>query len=335
MRYVLSTQVTVSTALIRVLAVAILMVLLTAEADAQETQKVSRIGVLFGGSPGDPLAESFKQGLHDLGYVEGRNISIEHRWAEGRGERLPGLAAELVRLNVDVIVASSQGALAAKKATTVIPIVMPIITDPVRLGIVASLARPGGNATGFATQNDELPGKWMELVKEAFPGVSRVAFLWSPIYDGGAQLRAAEAAAPSLGLRLQAFKLERPEDFDTAFSGMQKNRAGALIVSSSPFFYAHRGRLVELAAKHRVPTIYHQSEFVVGSGGLMSYAPDFRDLFRRSAAHVDKILKGAKPRDLPVQQPTKFDLVINRKTAQALGLTIPQPLLLRADKVLE
>ena len=312
-----------------------MMVLLVAEADAQETRKVSRIGVLFGGSPGDPLAESFKQGLHDIGYVEGRNINIEHRWAEGQGERLPGLAAELVRLNVDVIVASSQAALAAKKATTVIPIVMPIITDPVRLGLISSLARPGGNATGFATQNEELPGKWMELVKEAFPRVSRVAFFWSPIYDGGAQLRAAEAAAPGLRLRLQAFKLERPEDFGTAFSGMQKSRAEALIVSSSPFFYAHKTRLVELAAKYRIPTIYHQSEFVVGSGGLMSYAPDFRDLFRRSATYVDKILKGAKPGDLPVQQPTKFDLVINRKTAQALGLTIPQPLLLRADKVIE
>ena len=308
---------------------------LTAEAETPETLKMGRIGVLFGGSPGDPLSESFKQGLRDLGYVEGRNITIEHRWGEGRGDRLPGLAAELVRLNVDVIVASSQAALAAKQATTVIPIVMPIITDPVRLGLVASLARPGGNATGLATQNDELPGKWMELVKEAFPGISRVAFLWSPIYDGGAQLRAAEAAAPALGLRLQAFKLERPEDFGTAFSGMQKNRAEALIVSSSPFFYAHRVRLAELAAQRHVPTIYHQSEFVVGSGGLMSYGPDFRDLFRRSAAYVDKILKGAKPRDLPVQQPTKFELIVNLKTAKALGLTIPPSLLLRADQVLE
>jgi len=324
-----------SSAVIRALALALLIALPTAEVEAQETPKVGRIGVLFGGSPADSLAESFEHGLHDLGYVEGRNISIEHRWAEGRADRLPGLAAELVRLSVDVIVAPSQAALAARKATAVIPIVMPVITDPVRLGLVASLARPGGNATGFATQNEELPGKWMELVKEALPKVSRVAFLWSPIYDGGAQLRAAEAAAPSLGLRLQAFKLERPEDFGTAFSGMQKNRAEALIVSSSPFFYAHRARLVEFAAKHRVPAIYHQSEFVVGSGGLMSYGPDFRDLFRRSATYVDRILKGAKPRDLPVQQPTKFELVVNRKTAQALGLTIPQPVLLLADKFIE
>ncbi len=323
-----------STVLLRLLALAML-VAASVTAEAQETGRVSRIGMLFGGSPRDPLAESFKQGLHDLGYVEGRNIIIEYRWAEGQGDRLPRLAAELVRLNVDLIVASSQAALAAKQATTVIPIVMPIITDPVRLGLVASLARPGGNATGFATQNDELPGKWMELVKEVLPKVSRVAFLWSTVYDGGAQSRAAAAAARSLGLRLQALKIERPEDFDTAFADMQKNRAEALIVSSSPFFYAHRTRLAELAAKHRLPTVYHQSEFVVGSGGLMSYGPDFRDLFRRSATYVDKILRGARPEDLPVQQPTKFELVINRKTAKALGLAIPQSVLLRTDKVIE
>jgi putative ABC transport system substrate-binding protein len=304
-------------------------------AEAQQPERISRVGMLFGGSAGDPLAESFKQGLRDLGYVEGRNITVEYRWGEGRGDRLPGLAAELVGLNVDIIVASSQAALAAKQATTVIPIVMPIITDPVRLRLVASLARPGGNATGFATQNDELPGKWMELVKEVLPKVSRVAFLWSPIYDGGAQARAAAAAARSLGLRLQSIELERPEDLDGAFSDMQKHRAEALIVSSSPFFYAHRARLVELAAKHRLPTIYHQSEFVVGSGGLMSYGADFHHLFRRSATYVDKILKGAKPGDLPVQQPVKFELVINNKTAQTLGLTIARPLLVRADKVIE
>src|SRR5262245_29677544 len=302
---------------------------------AQQAGKVYRIGVLFGGSPGDPLAESFKRGLSDLGYVEGRNVSVEYRWGEGRGDRLPGFAAELVGLNVDIIVASSQAALAAKQATTVIPIVMPIVTDPLGLGLVASLARPGGNATGFATQNDELPGKWMEFVKEVLPKVSRVAFLWSPIYDGSAQARAAAGAARLLGLRLQTLQLERPEDFGGAFSDVQKHRTEALIVSSSPFFYAHRTRLVEVAAKHRLPTIYHQSEFVIGSGGLMSYGPDFRDLFRRSAAYVDKILKGAKPGDLPVQQPAKFELVINLKTAKALGLTIPRSLLQRADLVIE
>jgi putative ABC transport system substrate-binding protein len=303
-------------------------------AEAQETGKTARIGML-GPGPADPLVEAFKQGLRELGYLEGRNIIIEYRWTEGRTERLPGLAADLVSLKVDVIVASSQAAVAAKHATTTIPIVMPIITDPVRLGLVASLAKPGGNATGFATQNDELPGKWMELVKETLPNVSRVAVLFHPTYDGGVQLKASEAAARSLGVRLQALKVERPDDFVTAFAEVQKDLAEALIVSSSPLFYAHRTRLVGFAAKHRLPAIYHQSEFVVSAGGLMSYGPDFRDLYRRSATYVDKILKGAKPGDLPVQQPTKFELVINGKTAKALGLTIPQSVLLRADRVIE
>ncbi len=290
---------------------------------------------MLASAPADPFVEAFKQGLRELGYVDGRNISIEYRWTQGRNERLPSLAADLVRLKVDVIVASSQATVAAKQATTAIPIVMPIITDPVRLGLVASLARPGGNATGFATQNDELPGKWMELLKETLPKVSRVAALFHPTYDGGVQLKASEAAARSLGVRLQALNVERPDDFAAALAEVQRSRAEALIVSSSPRFYAHRIRLVEFAATHQLPTIYHQSEFVVGSGGLMSYGPDFRDLFRRSATYVDKILRGAKPGDLPVQQPTKFELVINRRTATALGLTIPQSLLLRADQLIE
>jgi putative ABC transport system substrate-binding protein len=279
--------------LIQLLAVAVLVVPLAAE--AQEAGKVARIGVLRQGSPPDPFVEPFKQGLRELGYVEGRNISIEYRWAEGRDERLQGLAADLVRLKVDVIVAASQAAVAAKQATTVIPIVMPTITDPVRLGLVASLARPGGNATGFATQNDELPGKWMELVKETLPEVSRVAVLWQPSYDRGVQLKASEAAARSLGVRLQALKVERPDDFVTAFAKVLENRAEALIVSSSPVFYVQRTRVVEFASKHRLPTIYHHSEFVVGSGGLMSYGPDFHNLVRRSATYVDKILKAPSP----------------------------------------
>ena len=317
------------------LAVAVAIAILVAPfaAKAQEAGKVARIGMLTASS--SPFVEAFKQGLRELGYVEGRNIVIEYRSTDGRDERLPGLVADLVRLKVDIIVASSQGAVAARQATTAIPIVMPIITDPVRLGLVASLARPGGNATGFATQNDELPGKWMELVKETLPKVSRVAVLFHPTYDGGVQLKASEAAARSLGVRLQALKVEHPDDFANAFAEVQKNRAEALVVSSSGLFYAHRTRLVEFAAKHRLPTIYHQSEFVVESGGLMSYGPDFRDLFRRSATYVDKILKGAKPGDLPVQQPTKFELVINMKTAKALGLTVPPSLLLRADQVIE
>ncbi len=302
-------------------------------AEGQEAGKVARIGMMSASS--SPLVEAFMQGLRELGYVEGRNVSIEYRWTEGRDERLPGLVADLVRLKVDVIVAASQAAVAAKQATTAIPIVMPVITDPVRLGLVGSLARPGGNATGLATQNDELPGKWMELVKEILPKVSRVAILLHPTYDGGVQLRASEAAARSLGVRVQVVNVERPDDFGTAFAEVQRNRAQALIVSSSGLFYVHRTRLVEFAAKHRLPTIYHQSEFVVVSGGLMSYGPDFRDLFRRAATYVDKILKGAKPGDLPVERPTKFELVINLKTAKALGLTIPPSLLQRADQVIE
>jgi putative ABC transport system substrate-binding protein len=308
----------------------------TRAVNAQQLGRIARIGLLGGlYSDSDPFIEAFKQGLRELGYVEGQNIKIEYRLAEGKTERLPSLAADLVRLKVDVIVAGSQGAVAAKQATTAIPIVMPIITDPVRLGLVASLARPGGNVTGLATQNEELPGKWLQLVKETLPKASRVAVLFHPTYDGGVQLRASEVAARALGILLQTLKVEGPDDFTTAFAEVQKNRAEALIVSSSPLFYLHRARLVEFAAKYRLPAMYHQSEFVVAFGGLMSYAPDFRDLFRRAAIYVDKILRGAKPADLPVEQPTKFELVINLKTAKTLGLSIPPSLLARADQVIE
>jgi putative ABC transport system substrate-binding protein len=302
-------------------------------ADAQQPAKVPRIGILRPGSPPDPLVEGFQQGLRDLGYVEGRNISIEYRWAGGREERLPSLAADLVRLKVDVIVAGA-AAVAAKQATATIPIVMPVSADPVKLGLVSSLARPGGNVTGLTSLSDELPGKWLELMKETLPRVSRMAVLWDPANDPG-QVRISEVAARSLGLQLQVLKVGRPDGFETAFAGAQTNRAGAFIVLGSPFFYTHRTRLVALAAQHRLPTIYAQREFVVGSGGLMSYGADFRDLFRRAATYVDKILKGAKPSDLPVEQPTKFELVVNFKTAKALGLTIPQSLLLRADEVIQ
>jgi putative ABC transport system substrate-binding protein len=223
----------VRTALAVVVAVSILVAPFAAK--AQEAGKVARIGMLTAASS-SPFVEAFKQGLRELGYVEGRNIVIEYRSTDGREERLPGLVADLVRLKVDIIVASSQGAVAARQATTTIPIVMPIITDPVRLGLVASLAKPGGNVTGLATQNDELPGKWLELVKEVLPKVSRVAVLFHPTYDGGVQLKASEAAARSLGVRLQALKVERPDDFVTAFAEVQKNRAEALVVSSSGLF---------------------------------------------------------------------------------------------------
>ena len=303
-------------------------------AGAQQAGRIPRIGILRPGSPPDPLVEAFRQGLHELGYAEGRNISIEYRWAEGRDERLPSLAADLVRLQVDVIVAGA-AAMAAKQATKDIPIVMPLgFSDPVKVGLVASLGRPGGNVTGLTSLSEELPGKWMELIKETLPRVSRVAVLWDPVGDPN-QVRVSELAARSLDVRLQVLKVGRPDGIDGAFIGAKENHAGALIVLGSPIFYAHRPRLIELAARHRLPTIYPQREFVAGSGGLMSYGADYRDQFRRAATYVDKILKGAKPADLPIEQPTKFELVINLKTAKALGLTIPPSVLGRADQVIE
>jgi len=310
------------------------LVLAPLAVEAQQAAKVPRIGILRSGSPPDPFVEALRQGLRELGYAEGRNITLEYRWAEGRDERLAGLAAELVRLKVDVIVAGGTGALAAKRATTTIPIVMPAIADPVGLGLVASLARPGGNVTGLTGQGDELPGKWMQLLKEAFPRVSRVAVLWDSA-TSAELVRASEAAARSLDIRLQTLTVGRPDDFADAFAEAQKNRTEAMIVLGSSLFYAHRARLVELAAKHRLPTMYDQKDFVVGSDGLMSYGANFHDLFRRGALYVDKILKGAKPGDLPIEQPTKFELVINLKTAKALGLTIPPSVLGRADEVIQ
>jgi putative ABC transport system substrate-binding protein len=279
--------------------------------------------------------DQFKRALAELGYVEGRNIVVELRAAKGPEDPLSAIVAEFLRLKVDVIVASSHGAVAARQATSTVPIVMPVITDPVKLGLVASLARPGGNATGLATQNDELPGKWLAMVREILPKAARVAALFHPTYDGGVQLKAAEAAARALGMQLQALTVETSGDLDVAFAQIQKQRAEALVVSSSGLFYWQRARLVDFAARRRLPTVYHQSEFVVAEGGLMSYGPDFRDLFRRSATYVDKILKGAKPGDLPVEQPTKFELVVNQKTARALGLALPAALLLRADRVID
>jgi putative ABC transport system substrate-binding protein len=304
-------------------------------AEAQPTTKIPRIGILRAGPFPDPLVDAFRQGLRDLGYIEGQNLHLEYRSAEGRDERLPGLATELVRLPVDVIVASGSEALLAKRATTSIPIVMPIAADPVGTGLVASLARPGGNVTGFAFQSEELPGKWVELLKEAFPRLARAAVLWHPPTTLGGQLRVSEVAARSLGVRLQTLKVQRSDDLPVAFADARKERAEVLIALASPFFFAHRTRLVELAARHRLPTMYFQREFVVGSGGLMSYGPNLRDLFRRAAGYVDKILKGAKPADLPVEQPTKFELVVNLKTAKALGLTIPPSVLARADEVIQ
>ena len=302
-------------------------------ADAQSAGRIPRIGILRPGSPPDPYVEAFRQGLRELGYLEGRSIRVESRWAEGRESRLPGLANELVQLKPDVILAGGIVAIRAiKGATTTIPIVMPFSTEPVRNGFVQSLNRPGGNVTGFASQNDELPGKWTELLKEVLPKMSRVAVLWDPTSDAS-QLRAAEVGAKQIGVALHVLRVSRPEDFPAAFAEAQ-NTGDGLVVLSAAVFAEHGAQLVALAVKHRLPTMYHQKDFVTG-GGLMSYGADIRDLFRRAAKYVDKILKGSKPADLPVQQPTKFELVINLKTAKALGLTIPPSLLQRADQVIE
>jgi putative ABC transport system substrate-binding protein len=304
-------------------------------AEAQPPGKIPRIGILRPGTPPDPMVEAFRQGLRELGYAEERNIRIEYRWTEGRDERLPDLAADLARLKVDIIVTSGLGTQAAKRATSTIPIVMQVSIDPVVNGLVASLGRPGGNITGLTTSTEDLPGKWMELLKDILPRVSRVAVLFDPTSSPDAQLKAAEAAARSLGVRLQTLKVGRSDELGPAFAEAQKNRAEGLIIFGSAFVFAHRTRLVELAATHRLPTIYDQRQFVVGSGGLMSYGPNIHDLFRRSATYVDKILKGAKPADLPIEQPTKFELVINLRAAKALGLTIPPAVLARADEIIQ
>ncbi len=308
-------------------------------AEAQEAAKIARIGYLSVNLAANPhLREAFRQGLRDLVYVEGRNVVIEYRDAEGKFERLPALAAELVRLKVDVIVAApTPPAVAAKNATRTLPIVFPVAVDPVTSGLVTSLARPGGNVTGLSALIPELVGKCLEQLKQAIPGVSRVAVLWQPGAVGERtekdMLKEAEVAGRALGVRLQFVEARGPEDFDRAFSEMIRARAGGLTVLASVMFVNERRRLVDLAAKSWLPAVYAQREFV-DVGGLMAYGPNVADSFRRAAIYVDKILKGAKPGDLPVEQPTKFELVINLKTAKALGLTIPQTLLLRADQVI-
>jgi putative ABC transport system substrate-binding protein len=309
-------------------------------AEAQQAAKVARIGFLtLNLAPNLHLREAFLQGLRDLGYVEGRNVVIEYRDAEGKSERLPALAAELVALKVDVIVApSTPAALAAKQATKTIPIVFASVPDPVTDGLVTSLARPGGNVTGLSLLAPELVGKRLELLTQAVPGVSRVAVLWQP---GGLgertekdQLKAADVAARALGVRLQVVEARGPADIDRAFSDMTRARTGALTVLTGTMFFTERRRLVDLAAKNRLPAVYPWRDSV-DAGGLMAYGPNLADSFRRAATYADKILKGAKPADLPVEQPTKFELIINLKTAKDLGLTIPQSVLARADEVIQ
>ncbi len=305
---------------------------------AQAPAKVRRLGLLSASSPSDaaPWHQAFRLGLRDLGWVEGKNISIEYRYAEGRSDRIPDLAADLVRLKVDVIVASAAtAALAAQKATRAIPIVMATAGDPVASGLVESLARPGGNVTGLSQMSVELAGKRLELLKELVPKLSRVAVLWSP-QGVASTLNWEELQLPArqLGLQLHSLEVRSPNDFDQVFEAATNARAGALFLTGGPVINTNLKRIAGLAAKNRLPSMFHLSEFA-DAGGLVAYGPDRADLFWRAATYVDKILKGAKPGDLPVEQPTKFELVINLKTAKALGITIPQSVLFRADRVIE
>ena len=312
-------------------------------ADAQQPPKVARIGQLLLGSLDSPQTrmgiDAFRQGLRERGYVEGQNIVIEARGADGEIERLPVLATELVRLKVDLIVAASTPVTrAVQQATTTIPIIGVAMGDPVGDKLVVSLARPGGNITGSTFLGPELVPKRLELLKKAIPTASRVAALWHPGAFGERttkdMMKETEAAARALGVQLQPLAVRGPDDFDRAFSTMTRERADALIVFPSPMLFGERRRLVDLAARHRLPSMYNAREFAE-LGGLIAYGASITDLNRRSATYVDRILRGAKPADLPVEQPTKFELVINLKTAKALGLTIPQSLLLRADEVIQ
>jgi putative tryptophan/tyrosine transport system substrate-binding protein len=307
-------------------------------AEAQQTKKIPRIGYLSlqSSSSGRNLDDPFRQGLTALGYVEGKNVIIEYRWAEGNFDRLTELAAELVRLKVDVIVArGTRSVRAAKQATSTIPIVVPIVADPVGDGLVASLAHPGGNVTGLTPMTPDLSGKRLELLKETFPKISHVAVLYDP-NDGATALdwRETEVAAGGLGVTLQSLQVTDPNQFGAAFATMTSGRTNAFIALTHSFLTVNMRNLVDVATKSRLPGMYGQSLFV-DAGGLMSYGPSYSDLSRRAAIYVDKILKGTKPADLPVERPTKFEFVINLKTAKQIGLTIPPNVLARADKVIK
>ena len=323
-------------AVIVALALGILLTPLLAE--AQQLTKVPRIGYLGAGSYSSRTAriEAFRQGLRELGYVEGKNILIEYRWAEDKLDRLPDLAVELVRLKVDVIVTGgSRSTRDAKEATVTIPIVMAQDNDPVGSGFVASLARPGGNITGLSTLRPEISGKQLELLREIVPRLSRVAVLGNSTQPGNVQmLKEVELAAGAFGVKLQYLDVRDPKDIETAFRAASKGRADAVLVLPSPVVLSQRTQVVGLAVKSRRPAIYPFPEFVE-DGGLMTYGVSLTDLFRRAATYVDKILKGRTPADLPVEQPTKFEFIINLKAAKQIGLTIPPNLLARADKVIK
>jgi putative ABC transport system substrate-binding protein len=321
-----------------IVAIAVAFAMCGAVAQAQQAKKVPRIAYLTGNSPSTNVAriEAFRQGLRELGYVEGKNIIIEWRYAEGKADRLPALAAELVRIKVEVIVTTGPGPTrAAKEATTTIPIVMAQDPDPVGNGFVASLARPGGNITGLATLAPELSGKQLELLMEIVTRLSRVAVLVTSTRPGNAQnLKETELAAGAFGVKLQYLDVLIPKDLETAFRAASKGRVDGVLVLQTPLLTSHRTQVIDLAVKNRLPAIYATAEWVE-DGGFMSYAASGTDLFRRSATYVDKILKGAKPADLPVEQPKKFELIINLKAAKQIGLTIPPNVLARADKVIK
>ena len=304
--------------------------------EAQQAGKIYRIGVLFFGSRNQPHLESFLRGLRELGYVEGKNIVFEYRYAEGKSDRLHELAAELVRLKVDVIVTTTSGsANAAQQVTETIPIIL-TTGDPVGTGLAASLARPGGNVTGLSVLLPELSGKRLELLKETLPKITRVAVLWNPTEAALLQpaFKEIEVAAQAYTLQLHSIEVRSTEDIDTAFVGMKKARLNALLTILDPLTTLHSKRIVELAAKNRLPGMYPTRQFVE-EGGLMAYGINIGDLYHRAATYVDKVLKGAKPADLPVEQPTKFEFIINLKTAKQIGVTIPPNVLARADKVIK
>ena len=307
--------------------------------EAQQAGKVYRIGFIVTATPNETghLIKALSEGLRELGYVEGRNVVFELRFAERRPERLPALAAELVQLKVDVIVTGANVVIAAvKQATATIPVVMAVSMDPVGAKFIASLGRPGGNITGLANDPaNEIIGKNLALLKEAVPRVSRVAFLWNPVPPGAETSKnVVERTARNLGIAFQSVEVRSRNEFEGAFDAMVRERANGVVVAPDPVTFGSRSEVVLLTARSRLAAVYGVREFAE-AGGLMSYGPNIADQFRRAATYVDKILKGAKPGDLPVEQPTKFDLVINLKTAKALGLTIPPSLLQRADQVIE
>ena len=326
------------------LALSALLFAFCLSAEAQQAAKIPRVGILFIGGRDQPHVEAFKQGLRERGYTEGKNIVLDYRYAEGNVDRLPSLAAELVQLKVDVIVTTSgNSARAVTEATKTIPIVITTGADPVKSGLAESLARPGRNVTGLSIIEEDLSGKRLEILKETFPKMTRLAYLWNPLAvsysaagttSGNPSYDQAEKATKTLGVQLLSYKVRTLAEIEKAFADMPKVRADALLVLQSPLMTLNSKKIVELALKQRLPGMYPTLQFAE-EGGLMAYGPLIGDLYRRAATYVDKILKGAKPADLPVEQPMKFEFVVNLKTAKQIGLTIPPNVLARADKVIK